>query len=354
MRPNRGAGHAAPARELDDNADIVCDALIELAACRPELRVLFPVHPNPRMPPRLRRRLGDHAAFGLVDPMTYPEFIRRAAGAALIISDSGGLQEEAPHLGVPLLVPRANTERPEASRPDSCASSPSTGNDRRARRSAMLAAPRRAPLPFDADAPFGAGDAARAHRRACSSARWRDRPLAADVGPSTRGSGTARPRRERAATSRLARPAAGGARPCIGRALAHWLLNGPAQVGAGPHAGAVAGASTPPGARATSIPRSPATTCSGSRGAAARTEPPARRASPRAGAAQRWLARWLAGVRRRRRESISTATDADWRNGALFCFDVAMVLRGLAAAARERLLGPIPRGRGARRAAAQR
>jgi UDP-N-acetylglucosamine 2-epimerase (non-hydrolysing) len=144
----------------DRNAEIVCDALLDLVARRPALSVLLPVHPNPRIARRLHRRLGAHPSFTLVDPLPYPEFVRQAAGAALIISDSGGIQEEAPHLGVPLLVPRANTERAE---------SLATGFVRlvaidRERiveaALAMLAAPRQRPLPFDADAPFGAGDAA--------------------------------------------------------------------------------------------------------------------------------------------------------------------------------------------------
>src|SRR5207253_379699 len=62
----------------------------------------------------IRRRLGTHPAFELVAPLPYRDFIALAKDAALIISDSGGIQEEAPHLGTPLLVPRGNTERPEA------------------------------------------------------------------------------------------------------------------------------------------------------------------------------------------------------------------------------------------------
>ena len=145
---------------LDGRADILCDALIELASFKPELRMVFPVHPNPRSAQRIRRRLGDHPAFQLVDPMNYPAFVKAAARAALLVSDSGGLQEEAPHLGVPLLVPRSNTERPEGV---------DTGFVRlvQVERSAivhaaleMLAAPRARPLAFDHVAPFGAGDAA--------------------------------------------------------------------------------------------------------------------------------------------------------------------------------------------------
>lgn len=144
----------------DERADIVCDALVEIAAHRADLRFVLPVHPNPRIAPRLRKRLDGHPGFSLVAPLAYREFIATAASSALVISDSGGIQEEIPHLGVPLLVPRSCTERPEGV---------ATGFvrivavDRSALvRAAMdaLAAPRRRPLPFDDAAPFGDGHAA--------------------------------------------------------------------------------------------------------------------------------------------------------------------------------------------------
>jgi UDP-N-acetylglucosamine 2-epimerase (non-hydrolysing) len=168
----KSAGHAhAPARRTvlvtlhrrenhDHNAGIVCDALIALTRARPDLRVLLPVHPNPRVSSPIRRRLGAHPAFDLVAPMSYRDFIFAAADAALIISDSGGVQEEAPHLGTHLLVPRCNTERPEGL---------DTGwvrlvrTDRQAILDAAiekLAAPDASPLPIDEQAPFGDGHAA--------------------------------------------------------------------------------------------------------------------------------------------------------------------------------------------------
>ncbi len=144
----------------DRNAAIVCDALLELAAARHELRIVFPVHPNPRVSTMIRRKLGAHAAISLVEPMSYRDFIECAARAALIISDSGGVQEEAPHLGTPLLVPRCNTERPEclatgfvALVPVDCATIVRTAMG-------ALDLPRRPALPIDDSAPFGAGDAA--------------------------------------------------------------------------------------------------------------------------------------------------------------------------------------------------
>lgn len=144
----------------DRNADVVCRALVRVAAQRPELRWTLPVHPNPRVAAPIRARLSHHPAFELVAPMPYRAFITHAARAALIISDSGGIQEEAAHLGTPLLVPRANTERPEGL---------ATGFVRLVRTdedaladaaNAALDAPRRAPLPIDDRAPFGAGNAA--------------------------------------------------------------------------------------------------------------------------------------------------------------------------------------------------
>ena len=144
----------------DRGAATICDALTDIAAARPELRIVFPVHPNPRMSVPIRRKLASHRSFALVEPMRYRTFVAIARSAALIISDSGGIQEEAPHLGTPLLVPRSNTERPE---------SLATGFvhlvpvDRHAIVGTALdamAAPRRRALPIDERAPYGAGDAA--------------------------------------------------------------------------------------------------------------------------------------------------------------------------------------------------
>lgn len=144
----------------DGKADVICDALIALAAHRPELRLLVPVHPNPRIAPRLRTRLAPHPQFSLVAPMAYRDFIAAAARAALVISDSGGIQEEVPHLGVPLLVPRASTERPEGV---AAGFVQLVAVDRDAIVGAALALLARPPvpaLPFDRHAPYGDGTAA--------------------------------------------------------------------------------------------------------------------------------------------------------------------------------------------------
>jgi UDP-N-acetylglucosamine 2-epimerase (non-hydrolysing) len=144
----------------DSKADVICDALIALADRRPELRMLVPVHPNPRIAPRLRKRLSGHPHFTLVTPLAYREFIAAVASAALVISDSGGIQEEVPHLGVPLLVPRSCTERPEGVTTGFVRIVPVEQDAIVREALAMLAAPRRAPVPFDRAAPFGDGAAA--------------------------------------------------------------------------------------------------------------------------------------------------------------------------------------------------
>jgi len=82
-----------------------------------------------------------------------------AVQAALLISDSGGIQEEAAHLGTPLLVPRGNTERPEAITTGFVALVAVDVDSIVSAACAALDAPRRPPLPIDARAPFGAGDA---------------------------------------------------------------------------------------------------------------------------------------------------------------------------------------------------
>ena len=144
----------------DGKADIICDALIALGAARPNLRMLVPVHPNPRIAPRIRHRLGGQPQFTLVPPMNYREFVAAAAAAALIVSDSGGIQEEVPHLGVPLLVPRSCTERPEAVERGFVRLVAVDRDIIVAEALALLAAPPSRPLPFDHDAPFGDGAAA--------------------------------------------------------------------------------------------------------------------------------------------------------------------------------------------------
>ena len=80
----------------------------------PDVALLFPVHPNPVVVETTRRVLGQHDRIHLLEPLNYQEFVQLLSQAWLIVSDSGGVQEEAPTLGRPLIVLRENTERPEA------------------------------------------------------------------------------------------------------------------------------------------------------------------------------------------------------------------------------------------------
>jgi len=90
--------------------------LRRFVARHPQLALVFPVHPNPAVRRAAERELSGAERVHPIDPLPYPEFIQLLSRAWLIVSDSGGVQEEAPTLGRPLLVLRDNTERPEAVR----------------------------------------------------------------------------------------------------------------------------------------------------------------------------------------------------------------------------------------------
>jgi UDP-N-acetylglucosamine 2-epimerase (non-hydrolysing) len=85
-----------------------------LADRYPDVRFVVPVHPNPRVAEVLEGRLSGRTNVALVRPMEYTSFARLLKRAHLAITDSGGIQEEAPALGVPVLVIREHTDRPEA------------------------------------------------------------------------------------------------------------------------------------------------------------------------------------------------------------------------------------------------
>jgi UDP-N-acetylglucosamine 2-epimerase len=81
---------------------------------RQDVTLIFPVHPNPSVVESARQVLTDHPRIHLIDPLGYEDFIHLLSQSWLIVSDSGGVQEEAPTLGKPVLILRENTERPEA------------------------------------------------------------------------------------------------------------------------------------------------------------------------------------------------------------------------------------------------
>ena len=92
----------------------ICQALIEALSRCPALSIVAPLHPNPRVRAVLEERLRGHERIQLVEPLDYPSFVALMKASAGILTDSGGVQEEAPSLGKPVLVLRATTERPEA------------------------------------------------------------------------------------------------------------------------------------------------------------------------------------------------------------------------------------------------
>ncbi len=79
-----------------------------------DVTLVFPVHPNPSVAHAARGILSGRPRIHLIDPLVYQDFVALLSSAWLIVSDSGGVQEEAPTLGKPLLILRENTERPEA------------------------------------------------------------------------------------------------------------------------------------------------------------------------------------------------------------------------------------------------
>jgi UDP-N-acetylglucosamine 2-epimerase (non-hydrolysing) len=91
----------------------ICRALGELAD-RPDVQVVYSVHPNPNVQDAVQRLLAGHPNVRLIEPLSYVPFVDLMRRAYLLITDSGGIQEEGPSLGKPILVMREKTERPEA------------------------------------------------------------------------------------------------------------------------------------------------------------------------------------------------------------------------------------------------
>jgi UDP-N-acetylglucosamine 2-epimerase (non-hydrolysing) len=92
----------------------ICHAVLDLCRKFPTLKVFFPVHPNPNVRSEVERLLRDQSRITLSEPLDYPDLVAAMQQARVILTDSGGIQEEAPALGKPVLVLRSVTERPEA------------------------------------------------------------------------------------------------------------------------------------------------------------------------------------------------------------------------------------------------
>lgn len=92
----------------------ICESLKEIAQKYPDLQIVYPVHLNPQVQEPVQRLLHDIENIYLIEPQQYLAFVYLMQAAHLILTDSGGVQEEAPSLGKPVLVMRDTTERPEA------------------------------------------------------------------------------------------------------------------------------------------------------------------------------------------------------------------------------------------------
>ncbi|GIK35696.1 MAG: UDP-N-acetyl glucosamine 2-epimerase [Gammaproteobacteria bacterium] len=100
---------------FDGGLAALCEALARIAR-RGDVEIVFPIHLNPVVQDVVRGRLSGDPAIHLLPPLDYPTFVTAMRSAHLILTDSGGIQEEAPSLGKPVLVLRDTTERPEGIR----------------------------------------------------------------------------------------------------------------------------------------------------------------------------------------------------------------------------------------------
>ncbi len=114
LDPNRRlilvTGHRR--ENFEGGIDRMCAALLEIAA-RGDVQIVYPVHPNPNVRGPVGQILANKDGIHLLDPLDYLPFVYMMTKAEIILTDSGGIQEEAPALGKPVLVTRETTERPE-------------------------------------------------------------------------------------------------------------------------------------------------------------------------------------------------------------------------------------------------
>ena len=117
-RTTTGRGHLLVTVHRRENwgrdLEEICHAIATIAAMQPDLQVLFPVHLNPVVQGPVNSILKGIANVKLMEPLDYTQMQQALADAWVVLTDSGGLQEEAPTFGVPVLVLRDETERPEA------------------------------------------------------------------------------------------------------------------------------------------------------------------------------------------------------------------------------------------------
>ncbi|KAB0489600.1 non-hydrolyzing UDP-N-acetylglucosamine 2-epimerase [Pseudomonas psychrophila] len=97
-----------------DGFERICQALMEVAQMHPDVDIVYPVHLNPNVREPVNRLLNGIGNIHLIAPLDYLPFVHMMSRSHIILTDSGGIQEEAPSLGKPVLVMRDTTERPEA------------------------------------------------------------------------------------------------------------------------------------------------------------------------------------------------------------------------------------------------
>lgn len=98
---------------LGDHLEAICDALEAIVTQHERVEIAFPVHLNPRVRDVVFARLGKTPRIHLLDPLPYPELLELIRRSHFVLSDSGGIQEEVPSFGKPILILRDTTERPE-------------------------------------------------------------------------------------------------------------------------------------------------------------------------------------------------------------------------------------------------
>jgi len=138
----------------------ICSALKQILQAHPDVTIVYPVHPNPAVREAAHDLLGDVERIILCEPPDYLAFVPLMARADLIITDSGGIQEEAPALNVPVLVTRETTERPEAIEAGAARLVGTDTNNIIAEANRLLTSPSAYARMSGAGSPFGDGHAA--------------------------------------------------------------------------------------------------------------------------------------------------------------------------------------------------
>lgn len=114
FKKNRVVLVTAHRREnFDTGIANICQAINKLTKLFPDIQFIYPVHPNPNVAEPVKKLIGKNKQVNLIEPLDYQEFVNLMKDSYLVLTDSGGVQEEAPSLGKPVLVMRNTTERPE-------------------------------------------------------------------------------------------------------------------------------------------------------------------------------------------------------------------------------------------------